>query len=119
MQPSRPAPPGQTERQTELFRSSGFLPQSIPVGPFGINEDWLRSVLALTATQLHAWHGDELGSPRDYVYRRRRFFYTAEGIRRILKLLQLEQTVEVIERFAPPAPPTPATPDHSARKGAR
>jgi hypothetical protein len=119
MHPSDSAPPNQTGRQTELFQAAGFLPQSIAVGPFGLNEDWLRSVLSLPATQLHSWHGDELGAPRDYVYRGHRFYYTAEGVRRILSLLKLENIVEVIVRQPPPPPPQPVSPNHSARKGAR
>lgn len=108
---------GQTARQTAFLETPGCVPESITVGPFGLNEDWLRATLQIEATQLHVWHGDELGAPRDYVYRGRRFFYTAEGVRRILALLGLEKICAVVERTVPPPPATPRTPDHSARKG--
>jgi hypothetical protein len=106
-----PVPPDSREatgvRQAELFAGSACLPASIHVGPFGVAEDWLGSVLSVTVDQLHAWHGDQLGSPRDYTYRAHGYFATAAGIRRILELTGRPGAVDVIERTVPAPPPRP------------
>ncbi len=93
--------------QEQLFDPGTCLPASIVVGPFGIYEAWLASVLGLTMDRMHAWHSAELGAPRDYSYRHTGYFYTAGGIRRVLELIGKADVVDVIEHKVPPPPPRP------------
>lgn len=88
--------------QPELFEGAEPLPAAIVVGPFGLAEDWLARALRLSVEQLHAWHGAELGAPRDYHYNGR-YFYTAAGVRRILQLAHIEG-VDVAEGATVPLP---------------
>lgn len=89
--------------QPELFDQANALPASIVVGPFGIAEEWLARALRLSVDRLHAWHGEQLGAPRDYRYHGH-YFYTAAGVQRILELAGIDHVMVV----ASPTPPAPS-----------
>jgi hypothetical protein len=84
------------------------LPARIVVPPMGLALAWLVRHLGLNSRAIFALHGDELGSPRDYVYRAADYFYTPAGVRAIVRefglLVEVEAGFEVleIERGRPP-----------------
>ncbi len=87
--------------QPDLFGGRG-LPARITVGPYGIAESWLARELGLSVEQLHSWHDGQLGAPRDYRLAAH-YFYTADGVRRILQLAGIEG-VDVVSTKVIPTP---------------
>ncbi len=88
----------------------------IHVTPDGVAESWLLARLGLTSSQVYALHGDEIGSPRHYVYCRHGrhghapgYYYTADGIRALAAHFELPVEVHT-DAPAPAAAAVEKTP---------
>lgn len=85
------------DQALEAAPAEPVRPREITVTAGGVAHAWLVKHLALDSAKLFQLHGDELGAPRDYVYRRGEYFYTPAGVRAIVRICGLE--VEVHEGF--------------------
>ncbi len=79
------------------------------VTPDGVAEAWLLPRLGLTVSSVYPLHGDEIGSPRHYIYCRHGrhgqapgYYYTAEGVRALADHFGLQ--VEILTGAEAPTP---------------